>query len=225
MSTLESRTRPCPCSNKARSNAPSRNTRALQHHSCGLALLVTFFRRRRMKLAGLFRSAPLRVWLPSQGFSLARAREFVSSLNALGLLPTELFSSKTSRRCFHTPLPLLSFPPKPSRPRAGIPAVSSAFKAAFLVAPEGLVRVGSAALLGFRAPFGFFPPRGRRKLVTVTHLFPPQPFSSYPLTGVEQRVPGDFPTRRTGISHHRAPANPAFLTVRPCRLFKVCSSR
>lgn len=225
MSTLENRTRPCPCSNKARSNAPSRNTRALQRASCGLALLFTFFRRRRKKLAVLFRSAPLRVWLPSQGFSLARAREFVSSLNALGLLPTELFSSKASRRCFHSALPLLSFLPKPVGPRAGISAVSSAFEAAFLIAPEGLVRVGSAALLGFRAPFAFFPPRGCCEPFQASQPFPSQPFTSYLLAEAEARVLRDFPSRRTGISRYRAPTNPAFQTARPCRLFKVCSSR
>jgi hypothetical protein len=54
---------------------------------------------------------------------------------------------------------------------------------------------------------------------------PSQPFRPYSLAGVEQRVPRDLPSRRAGVSHHRAPANPAFPTVRPCCLFKVCSPR
>jgi hypothetical protein len=87
---------------------------------------------------------------PLDGVSHQNPRKPLSAPNALGLLPSELFSSPGIDKMFPPCLPLLRFSNKPLGLLPALQRLPPPGKAVLLSALEGLVRVGGFALLGFR---------------------------------------------------------------------------
>lgn len=172
---------PCPCSTKAKSLCPSpkltrpsafMRTRNPSSHRC-----------RRLKEVGLsLRSHPPRVWLPSRGFSSLVPRKPLSAPNALGLLPSELSSTRESKKRF----PLSSFVPAlfsktfPALHRRSDDFLLTDSHSPSLL-PEGLAQVGGAALLGFLT-YQALSPSIPQKKASPFLLLPSRPFSISSLT-------------------------------------------
>lgn len=97
----------------------------------------------------LSRSFPLRVWLPSRGFSLLNPWKPFSASHALGLFPSKLFSTGEWKKKFPFSSFVLAlfYQPFPAWYRRFDDFTLTDSRSPHLL-PEGLAQVGAVALLG-----------------------------------------------------------------------------